>query len=45
MSQPQADPRYHVLVAVGDREQLRPLLAVGCALTLLCVTPDGAQPD
>ncbi len=53
MSQPQAEPRYHILVAVGDREQLRPLLAVGCALarvrdgavTLLCITPDGAQPD
>ena len=38
---------------MGDREQLRPLLAVGCALakvqggavTLLCVTPDGARPD
>lgn len=53
MSQPQAEPRYHVLVAVGDREQLRPLLAVGCALarvrdgavTLLCVTLDGARPD
>jgi len=53
MSQPQARPRYHVLVAVGDREQLRLLLTVGCALarvrdgavTLLCITPDGAQPD
>lgn len=53
MSQPQAEPRYHVLVTVSDREQLRPLLAVGCALakahggavTLLCVTPDGARPD
>jgi uncharacterized hydrophobic protein (TIGR00271 family) len=53
MSQPQAEHRYHVLVAVGDREQLRPLLAVGGALTrvqgggvtLLCVTPDGARPD
>ena len=38
---------------MGDREQLRPLLAVGGALagvqdgavTLLCVTPDGARPD
>jgi len=53
MSQPQAGPTYHVLVTVGDREQLRPLLAVGCALarahngavTLLCITPDGAKPD
>ncbi|MCK4471743.1 MAG: universal stress protein, partial [Anaerolineae bacterium] len=53
MSQSQAKPRYHVLVAIGDREQLRPLLAAGCALarvrdgmvTLLCVTPDGARPD
>ena len=53
ISQPQAEPRYHVLVAVGDREQLTPLLAVGCALararggavTLLCVTPDGVRPD
>ncbi|MDY6875367.1 MAG: DUF389 domain-containing protein [Chloroflexota bacterium] len=53
MSQPQAEHRYHILVAVGDREQLRPLLGAGCALarvhngvvTLLCVTPDGARPD
>jgi uncharacterized hydrophobic protein (TIGR00271 family) len=53
MSQRRAGPRYHVLVTVGDREQLRLLLAVGCALarahngevTLLCITPDGAQPD
>ncbi len=53
MSQSQAKPRYHVLVAIGDKEQLRPLLAAGCALarvrdgvvTLLCVTPDGARPD
>jgi uncharacterized hydrophobic protein (TIGR00271 family) len=53
ISQAQAEHRYHVLVAVGDREQVRPLLAVGGALagvhdgevTLLCVTPDGARPD
>ena len=53
MSQGQTGLGYHVLVTVGDRQQLRPLLAVGCALarahggavTLLCITPDGAQPD
>ena len=52
MSQSQAVLGYHVLVAVGDRDQFWPLLAVGCALagahggtvTLLCVTPDGVQP-
>jgi nucleotide-binding universal stress UspA family protein len=53
MSQRQAGPRYYVLVTVGDREKLRLLLAVGCGLArahdgavpLLCITPDGAQPD
>jgi len=39
MSQSQAEPKYHVLVTIGDREQLRPLLAAGCALAR---TRDGA---
>jgi uncharacterized hydrophobic protein (TIGR00271 family) len=42
----------HILVAVGERAQLSPLLTLACMLThsgngtvtLLCVTPDGARP-
>ncbi|MBN1581758.1 MAG: universal stress protein, partial [Anaerolineae bacterium] len=44
---------FRVLVAVGQADQLSPLLSFACALTkaqpgsvtLLCVTPDGERPD
>ena len=44
---------FRILVAVGEREQLAPLLAVACmvarahdgAVSMLCVTSDGERPD
>ena len=44
---------FHVMVAVGEAVQLKPLLRLACMLTeaqggratLLCVTPDGARPS
>ena len=43
---------FHVMVAVGQKEQLVPLLRLACMLTevqggratLICVTPDGQRP-
>ena len=48
----EGDSPFHILVAVGEPDQLSPLLTLACMLTqaeggeatLLCVTPDGACP-
>ncbi|MBN1581190.1 MAG: DUF389 domain-containing protein [Anaerolineae bacterium] len=48
-----SDSNFRVLVAVGEQEQMSPLLSVACALAhvqdggviLLCVTPNGDRPD
>jgi uncharacterized hydrophobic protein (TIGR00271 family) len=44
---------YHVLVAVGEEMQFKPLMAISCAIarahngkvTLMSVTPDGHRPE
>jgi uncharacterized hydrophobic protein (TIGR00271 family) len=46
------DPQTHVYAAIGAKDQLEPLLAIGCALastrsgrlTVLCVTTSGQRP-
>jgi uncharacterized hydrophobic protein (TIGR00271 family) len=53
MADNQAGAEYHVVAAVGEASQLKPLLAVSCALatahqgrvTVLSVTENGRRPD
>ncbi|NIO39316.1 MAG: universal stress protein, partial [Burkholderiales bacterium] len=53
MSKAHIGSAYDVLVAVGEEMQLKPLMAISCAIarahkgkvTLLSVTPDGQRPE